>query len=816
MQDLSGNTPLHLAAKDWPQRIVKSLLRFGADMSIKNEENKRPLKKISENVILDVLNSHFMQSTSNMVDVDDTNSNDEQDNEDANLYRELLEDYEPRHMTNIGNSPVKFDYELLAPTRYFITEKEDMNALSLNDTTSSGQPEMTVLAEISESTSHQKVIQHPLVKSFVWLKWLKCYRYYNRELRTDLLMTVFLTMYLLQQFGGEEWNNKCKNYGTVLSGRESSPKFDNTTWKDNQFCDYFNPPKSLNNNRHHHHYGELEGMSIIDRSRYYFQHFVGSVDGTDGWDIHCKYTRPHYLIYVLIAIALTYWMWRDVKLMLSSKNPFERIRRENRKRELQRENEDQNDSQFLTKVLPLGDYIKDFFLILLVLIFPDIMLWEAITILLISSVFAELLQLINGYQTYFLKVKNWADLLLIALVIVILYVPNDYIVDPLFFSLKDSINKICPLESYKQQVSNITIANHLGIKRGLAGFMIVFSWTRILFQIARHPGKRTETLNKYILMYRTVAKSFLKLLIIYSLFIISFALGFYLIFHNDIGESKLKLKDGESTVSPYRFFDTPMESLVKTFAMFIGEVDFNNIPIGISYERRHGNISASLAYFFFLCFIFMVVMVLMNLLNGLAVSDIAQIVADAEVQHQISMIHILKDLEDIAISNKKGIDRISRGCRCLKSILKIFDYSEALKLFPSKGPNTTNPNDIRLQGVTGDRNNPELQVSTTPEIRTRALSIEEDKTVSNGNTSIYGYQPQKEKMMIELPTDAQPIASYNQDAIMGDNRDPSTNPNDQTSIYGNRQKKIKKVGCEKILNEARRILLNNRKSIHQK
>ena len=36
MQDLSGNTPLHLAAKDWPQRIVKSLLRFGADMSIQN------------------------------------------------------------------------------------------------------------------------------------------------------------------------------------------------------------------------------------------------------------------------------------------------------------------------------------------------------------------------------------------------------------------------------------------------------------------------------------------------------------------------------------------------------------------------------------------------------------------------------------------------------------------------------------------------------------------------------------------------------------------------------------------------------------
>ena len=117
----------------------------------------------------------------------------------------------------------------------------------------------------------------------------------------------------------------------------------------------------------------------------------------------------------------------------------------------------------------------------------------------------------------------------------------------------------------------------------------------------------------------------------------------------------------------------------------------------------------------------MVVMVLMNLLNGLEVSDIAQIVADAEVQHQISMIHILKDLEDIAINNKKGIDQISRGCRCLKSILKIFDYLEALKLFPSKAPNTGHRNDSKSESINVDRNNPEVHDSSTSETNTRVL-----------------------------------------------------------------------------------------------
>ena len=62
------------------------------------------------------------------------------------------------------------------------------------------------------------------------------------------------------------------------------------------------------------------------------------------------------------------------------------------------------------------------------------------------------------------------------------------------------------------------------------------------------------------------------------------------------------------------------------------------MPIGISYARRDGNVSTTLGYLYFVLFIFMSVVVLMNLLNGLAVSDISEIIKGAEVEHEISMI----------------------------------------------------------------------------------------------------------------------------------------------------------------------------------
>ena len=66
-------------------------------------------------------------------------------------------------------------------------------------------------------------------------------------------------------------------------------------------------------------------------------------------------------------------------------------------------------------------------------------------------------------------------------------------------------------------------------------------------------------------------------------------------------------------------------TMVRTFAMFVGELDFGDIPINTS------NAFSVVSYAFFLVFVLMMVVILMNLLNGLAVADVGEIVRDAKV-----------------------------------------------------------------------------------------------------------------------------------------------------------------------------------------
>ena len=54
---------MHIASQEWPQTIVKSLLIFGADLSIRDNKKKYALKDIPESTILEVLDFHCMRSS---------------------------------------------------------------------------------------------------------------------------------------------------------------------------------------------------------------------------------------------------------------------------------------------------------------------------------------------------------------------------------------------------------------------------------------------------------------------------------------------------------------------------------------------------------------------------------------------------------------------------------------------------------------------------------------------------------------------------------------------------------------------------------
>ena len=113
-------------------------------------------------------------------------------------------------------------------------------------------------------------------------------------------------------------------------------------------------------------------------------------------------------------------------------------------------------------------------------------------------------------------------------------------------------------------------------------------------------------------MFYKILETFCTFLVWYSFFLIAFSLGFYIMLHNDLHPGKILTED------EYVYFNNPWWSFVKTATMFVGEIEFSDIPIDLNNPSLW-----PLGFIFLLSFIFLIVVVLMNLLNGLAVSDTA-------------------------------------------------------------------------------------------------------------------------------------------------------------------------------------------------
>merc|ERR1719430_330099 len=93
------------------------------------------------------------------------------------------------------------------------------------------------------------------------------------------------------------------------------------------------------------------------------------------------------------------------------------------------------------------------------------------------------------------------------------------------------------------------------------------------------------------------------------------------------------------------FFNSPFLSFVKTCTMFVGELEFSDIPIDRSGPLMH------LSYTFFLAFVFLIVVVLMNLLNGLAVSDTGVIQDRSEVVAFLSQVETISYAESLLLGD---------------------------------------------------------------------------------------------------------------------------------------------------------------------
>ena len=190
---------------------------------------------------------------------------------------------------------------------------------------------------------------------------------------------------------------------------------------------------------------------------------------------------------------------------------------------------------------------------------------------------------------------------------------------------------------------------HLAFKREIAASVLLISWILMVTMIGRHP--QMSSYNIYSTMFYSVLKTFLSILVWFSLFILAYALSFYILLHEDKDELP----------GDYPFFDHVGLAMVKTFSMFVGELEFSDIPL-----------SSPFSYVFFLLFVFLIVVVLMNLLNGLAVSDTGLIREQAEIFAHVSRVEVIAQVEATLLGDPAHLLRGEQRRRLMGSMINIF------------------------------------------------------------------------------------------------------------------------------------------------
>jgi hypothetical protein len=273
----------------------------------------------------------------------------------------------------------------------------------------------------------------------------------------------------------------------------------------------------------------------------------------------------------------------------------------------------------------------------------------------------EITELLSVGWKYLRNSSNYLDLAMIVLTFIILYVPTDMLWNPEGFGSKD----------YEHDKHDETLPDDerkfnrgCEVKRAISAIIIVLVFFRYLGSVAQLPGFKEY--NIYLIMFNKVMKSYMKVMVWFACYILAFGLGFYIMFHDDTtrkkdntaansesSSSRSSCKD-ESKESR---FDHPFLALTKTWAMFVGEIDFGSLKI------RGGDISTTMGYLYLLSFIFMIVIVVMNLLNGLAVSDIQKIVSESKIETETSLIQTIQYLEAVSMNGPLLINKWSQTRR---------------------------------------------------------------------------------------------------------------------------------------------------------
>ncbi|XP_066946629.1 transient receptor potential cation channel subfamily A member 1 [Macrobrachium rosenbergii] len=192
-----------------------------------------------------------------------------------------------------------------------------------------------------------------------------------------------------------------------------------------------------------------------------------------------------------------------------------------------------------------------------------------------------------------------------------------------------------------------------------AALAVFTAWFSLLFYF-----QRFDHIGIYIVMFLEILNTLLKVLFVFSVLIVAFGLAFYILMSHG---------------GHLSFSNLPM-SMLHTFSMMLGEIDFLNIFVYPFYEvSPRGDFLRYPGTTFGLLVIFMILMpiLLMNLLIGLAVGDIESVKKNAQLKRIAMQVELHSDLESklpeviIKRVNKSELIIYPNHSKCQKMVNRI-------------------------------------------------------------------------------------------------------------------------------------------------
>lgn len=178
-----------------------------------------------------------------------------------------------------------------------------------------------------------------------------------------------------------------------------------------------------------------------------------------------------------------------------------------------------------------------------------------------------------------------------------------------------------------------------------ASICIFFSWFNLLLLL-----QRFDQVGIYVVMFLEILQTLLKVLAVFSILIIAFGLAFFILLSkvesSTQGGGSVTGRQGRLLEIPnanHVSFSTIPMSLLRTFSMMLGEMDFVGTYVQPFYLNQ---LPYPFPAFCILC-LFMILMpiLLMNLLIGLAVGDIESVRRNAQLKRLAMQVVLHTELE---------------------------------------------------------------------------------------------------------------------------------------------------------------------------